>query len=122
MRRVLIVEDEPDVQEVVAALLAFSQIEVERVGTAEEALHMLAENPNYAGVIIDIALPGMNGIDLLKTIRGNHAWQHLPCIAITAYHTSSVRHEAMSAGFDAYFSKPLDDRTFAQDVAQIIHA
>ena len=44
----------------------------------------------------------------------------LPCIIITAYHTSQLKHEALEAGFDAYFSKPLDDTSFLRELDQVI--
>jgi CheY-like chemotaxis protein len=42
-------------------------------------------------VLIDIALPGMDGFELLEAIRSNENWSHLPCIAFTAYHSSLVK-------------------------------
>ncbi|NDJ60794.1 MAG: response regulator [Chloroflexi bacterium] len=116
---VLIVEDEVDARDVVAKLLAKSQIATHSVATAEEALELLAEY-QYNGVIIDLALPGMDGWDLLKAIRSDEAIAHLPCFAITAYYNSSVRHQAEQLGFDLYFPKPLSHRTFVSDVVAAI--
>jgi CheY-like chemotaxis protein len=116
---VLIVEDEIDGQEVVREILNYFNISTDAVGTAEDALHMLGEG-TYTAAIIDLGLPGMNGMELLSTIRQNPAMQHIPCIAITAYHSSQLKREVLEAGFDAYFPKPLDDTSFVRQLDHII--
>ena len=117
--RILIVEDEPDGQELVAALLSDFDIAIDAAATAEEAIDLLSEH-DYTGVIIDIMLPGMDGWELLKAIRNEPRLAELPCVAITALHSSAVRQHASQAGFDAYFPKPLDDVTFAQELSAVI--
>lgn len=117
--RILVVEDEVDGQEVVAELLGYFSITSDAVGTAEEGLTRLTEQP-YNGAVIDLALPGMDGWDLLRAIRSNPQTAALPCVAITAYHTSVVRQQAIEAGFDAYFPKPLDDSTFVRELSRVI--
>src|SRR5258706_3997357 len=103
IRRVLVVEDEPDGQEVIAQLLKHFLMETDQVASAEEALQLLTEHA-YSGAVIDLALPGMDGWELLKLIRSTPHTTHLPCVAITAFHTSTVRQQALVSGFNAYFS------------------
>jgi CheY-like chemotaxis protein len=117
--RILVVEDEPDGQEVVCDILDYFNIPSEAVATAEDALKKLAHG-HYDGVVIDLALPGMDGFGLLREIRGDPDIAHLPCIAFTAYHTSLVRQEALLAGFDSYFPKPLDDHAFVKELRRLI--
>ena len=105
--RVLVVEDEIDGQEVVSAILEMNGLNVDVVGDAESALDNL-ENYIYHAAIIDIALPDMDGWGLLSEIRQRDNLSHLPCLAITAYHDSSVRQKSMDVGFDAYLPKPLN--------------
>ena len=59
-------------------------------------------------MVIDLGLPGMDGMELLESIRQNPAIADLPCVAVTAWHTSKVKKEALAAGFDAYVAKPID--------------
>jgi two-component system, chemotaxis family, chemotaxis protein CheY len=115
----LTVEDEPDAQEVVATLFRRANITCDTASTGEDALTLLGENA-YTGVIIDLALPGMDGLKLLETIRATPEIASLPCMAITAYHTSVVRQQAMQSGFDAYFPKPLDPKEFVPAVLKVI--
>lgn len=118
---VLIVEDEPDGLTIVSALLEANNIATHGVRTAEEALSLLSQH-HYNGVIIDLALPGMDGWQLLAAIRADERTAHLPCFAITAYHNSTVRRQASESGFMDYFPKPLDDRHFVDELIHAINA
>lgn len=115
---ILIVEDEPDAQSVVADILELYRIPSTVAPDAEVALAYLQQAP-FDAVICDLHLPGMDGIGLIQTIRATHHLQGLPCIAITAYHTSQVKQQALQAGFDAYFPKPLDDTAFVRELERI---
>ena len=116
---ILVVEDEPDGREVVKSILDYFNIGADTVGTAEDALDRLYHS-HYNAVVIDLALPGMDGMELLGEIRSSAGISNLPCIAITAFHTSSVRMQALKAGFDAYFPKPLNNTAFVQELDRII--
>lgn len=116
---VLIVEDDPDGQELLARMLIRASIPVEVAGTAEDALQLVSLDEHVA-VVIDLALPGMDGFELLNRIRQDAALAKLPCIAITAYHTPSLKQRVMNEGFDAYFPKPLDDIRFLKTLKDII--
>lgn len=117
---ILVVEDEPDGQEVVAGLLNHFHISSTQAMSAEEALDRLGQD-SFTAVLIDIALPGMDGFELLEAIRGNADWSHLPCIAFTAYHSSLVKQRAVESGFDAYFAKPLEDTAFIRALDNVIN-
>jgi CheY-like chemotaxis protein len=117
--RVLIVEDEPDGQAVVTSMLDHYQINAEAVANAEEALHSLSRD-RYDAIVIDLMLPGMDGLELVQTIRNDPATRDLPCLAITAYHTSRVKADALDVGFDGYFAKPLKPDTFVTRLNQLM--
>jgi CheY-like chemotaxis protein len=117
--RILIVEDEPDGQEVAVELLSHFDIQTDVAGTAEEALVLLNQN-QYSAAIIDLALPGMDGLELIRLIRSNPSISNLPCITYTAYHSSLVKKQAFEAGCNAYLSKPVDDKRFVTELSRII--
>jgi CheY-like chemotaxis protein len=117
--KILVVEDEPDGQMVVSGMLSYFNVKIHAVSTAEQALAAL-ETEQFNAAIIDLALPGMDGLSLIKAIRQNPNVTNLPCIAITAYHTSAVKQQAIDAGFDVYFSKPLDDTVFVREISRVI--
>lgn len=117
--QVLLVDDEPDARDLIALVLRNHGIEVIPVDSAEEALVALEScQPTLA--IIDLALPNMNGWQLLEAIRSHPTFARLPAVAITAYDSSGVEVAAAEAGFDGYFPKPLNSRTLYNDLASVI--
>lgn len=119
--RILVVEDDPDGQAVVAHILDHLSIPRDVVGDAEMAGDFLFNSANkYQAVIIDLALPGKDGWELLSEILGNPNTAAVPCIAVTAFHTSKLREEAISAGFSAYFPKPIDATSFARQLEAVL--
>ena len=108
---VLVIEDDPDGQELVARMLRRINIQTEIAGTAEDAWRML-KTKQYAGAVIDLALPEQDGFQLLALIRQDLYISTLCCVAITAYDTPELRHDAMANGFDGYFAKPLNQVQF----------
>lgn len=92
--RVLVVEDDPDGQEVVAVMLRHHRIAADMVFRGEEALELLAQNP-YTLAIIDLSLPGMDGWTLLNSIQRNPQTANMPCVAITAFHSPDIIQKAI---------------------------
>lgn len=117
--KILVVEDDPDGQEVVARMLKHHNIPVDIANHAEEGIEFLEAN-SYSAAIIDLALPGMDGWGLLKAIQGDPETTDMPCIAITAYHSADVAVEAIAAGFKAYFPKPLEATSFVRELQRIL--
>lgn len=107
--RVLVVEDDPDGQEMVATILEHMDFEVDTADDGEEASQILFEtDATYNAIVVDLSLPGKDGWELLSEIRQHHQTHQIPCIAVTAFHNSKLREQALQAGFTAYFAKPLD--------------
>lgn len=119
-KSILVVEDDPDGQELIARMLFRANIPVEVTGTAEDALQLLSPKDHVA-IVIDLALPGIDGFELLSKIRADEILKDLPCVAITAFHTPALKQRVMQAGFDAYFPKPLDDKRFVKAISEIIN-
>ena len=116
----LVIEDEPDSAEVMARILKFNMIKFSLAGTAEEALAKLeVESPT--ALIVDLALPGMNGWDLLDAVRRRTEWAAIPAIAVTAYYSNTLALEVRQAGFDACFSKPVDAPSFMKELARLLN-
>jgi CheY-like chemotaxis protein len=116
---VLLVDDEEDAQAVLVPILEHNRISVDTAFTAEEALDKLKDHsPTLA--VVDLGLPGMNGWDMLATMQGDPYLSRIPVVAITAFHSITVAEEALKAGFAAYFPKPINSRTFVQDLEQTL--
>jgi len=116
---VLVVEDDPDGQEVVTRMLQHHGIPAVMADSGETAITLLNE-VQYTAAVIDLALPGIDGWMVLKAIRQNPTTAHLPCVAVTAFHSADVAVKAIQAGFDAYFPKPLDATSFVRELQRVV--
>lgn len=120
-RHILVVEDDLDGQEMVATILEHLEFAVDVADDGEQAATLLFDSGNtYQAVIIDLALPNKNGWELLEEIRSNSNTEHLPCIAVTAFHNSKLRYQALDAGFTAYIPKPVDSQQLRNELAELI--
>lgn len=117
--RVLVVEDEYDSIQMVSKILRHHGAEVHVARTGLECLEIL-ETLMPSLVIMDLALPEMDGWETLTKIRANPTTRELPVVAITAYHSVSVEEDAREAGFNAYFPKPLNTNRIIQQLGEIV--
>src|SRR5574341_6716 len=115
----LIIEDEADSAEVVERILKFHRISYAVAQNAEEALLRLKEEAPTI-LIVDLALPGMDGWGFLQAVRSDPATAHIPAVAVTAFHSTSVAQEAIKAGFNAYFPKPIEATSFVRELERIV--
>src|SRR4051812_45285579 len=104
---VLVVEDEADSMELVQGLLSHYGIHCVGAMSGEEALQIL-EQTTPTLIILDLALPGVDGWGVLTAVRAHNQMTNIPCVAITAFHTPELAEQAIRAGFNAYFAKPID--------------
>ena len=107
--RILIVEDDPDTQELLKTVLQQHGAKVVTFGSATSALAEIERaQPNV--IISDIAMAGENGYELIRKIRSlePNAGGHIPAIALTAYASVTDRRRALLAGFQTHLSKPVE--------------
>lgn len=118
---ILIVEDNEKNRKLVRDVLQFKGYRTLDAETAEIGLS-LAREAHPALILMDIQLPGMNGIDALAHLRADAATRHIPVIAVTASAMMHDRQKILAAGFDAYQSKPIDVKGFLTLVAEVLAA
>ncbi len=102
MRKVLVVEDEDAIREVVALNLRMAGYDVTEAGSAEQALAVF--NQDFAVAVLDIMLPGMNGFSLCETIRRDSPAIGIIMLSAKALETDKIR--GLSIGADDYMTKP----------------
>ncbi|MDP2841877.1 MAG: response regulator, partial [Candidatus Methanoperedens sp.] len=73
----------------------------------------------YDLVLIDIEIPGMDGVDATKLIKSKH--KNLPILALTSYAMKGDRERFIAAGFDDYIAKPIDVNSFIEKINKFIH-
>ena len=102
--RLLLAEDEEDLSRALVAVLKHNNYSVDAVYDGAEALDYIENSDNYDGVILDIMMPKMDGITVLKTIR-NHG-NSVPVLMLTAKAEIDDRVEGLDSGADDYLTKP----------------
>lgn len=105
--RILIVEDDPPSRALLRRRLRREGWETCEASDGSGALALL-EQESISAVLLDIGLPGMSGIDVLKRIRQNHCASELPIIMVTAFDQEEYLAEAFAAGADDFIDKPVD--------------
>jgi DNA-binding NarL/FixJ family response regulator len=106
-KRLLVVDDEPNLLRAVAACLKAEDFEVSTARSGNEALMQLAESvPDL--IISDIRMPGMDGYKLARQLRGSPRTALVPIVFLTAKDETADRIEGFRAGIDAYLTKPFE--------------
>ncbi len=116
-QRILIIDDEAAIRESLETLLSLEGYAVETAENGEQGLERIAEQP-FDLVLLDLALPGRNGIEILATIRQRH--ESLPVIMITAYGTVSNVVDAIRGGAQNFIQKPWDNEKLLADIRAAI--
>lgn len=118
--KVLVVDDFPTMRRIVKTLLkqnGFSNfIEAE---DGEEAYETLKKNPDIEFIVSDWNMPKMTGIELLKTVRADPKFKHLPFLMVTAEAEKENIIEAVKSGVSNYVVKPFTGQTLAEKLAKI---
>ena len=105
--RALIVDDAPDVTEMIATLLQHAGYDAVMAFSAPEALEV-AQAAQFEVVISDIGMPGMNGYDLAIALRALPEYRTVPMIAVTGFSMYDDRGRALQSGFNAHMTKPIN--------------
>ena len=116
---ILIVEDHEKNRKLVRDVLQFKGYRTEECDNAEEGIR-LAQESRPALILMDIQLPGMNGIEALGRLRADPRTSAIPVIAVTASAMTHDRREIMAAGFDGYLPKPINVREFIETVRHML--
>jgi two-component system cell cycle response regulator DivK len=116
---VLVVEDNEKNRKLARDVLAHQGYRVLEAESGEEGLRLAAaERP--ALILMDIHLPGIDGIEALRRLRADDATRPIPVIAVTASVMAHDRQKIMAAGFDGYQSKPISVRPFLAAVREAL--
>jgi CheY-like chemotaxis protein len=118
-RTVLLVDDCPENLKLFTLLLKFGGYTVVTATGGNEALAQLG-NALPEGVLTDIQMPGMSGLELIRHIRSDPRTADLAVLAVSANAMQENIDEAYHAGCDGYITKPIDTRTFAEDVGTML--
>ena len=116
---ILVVEDNDKNRKLVRDVLTFKGYEIIEAETGEEGVR-LAQERYPSLVLMDIRLPGIDGIEALRQLRAEPATRGIPIMAMTASVMTADRQKITDAGFDAFQSKPLRMKDFVAAVERLL--
>jgi len=116
---ILVVEDNDKSRKLVRDVLTFKGYEIVEAESGEEGVR-LAQDRHPSLVLMDIRLPGFDGIEALGRLRAEAATRGIPVMAMTASVMASDRQRVLDAGFDAFQSKPIKIKDFVAAVEQLL--
>lgn len=119
--KILIIEDNHLNMELFNDILEVGGFQVYSTETAEEGLRVAREvMPDL--ILMDIGLPGMDGLSATKTLKADPATSHLTIVGLTAHAMKGDESTARNAGCDGYLTKPIDTRTFVAKINDFLAA
>ena len=117
--RVLVIEDEADSALMISSALEYSGAQVWSAASGEEGLALLRQvSPNI--LLIDLALPGIDGWTFLEKTRANITTAEIAAVVVSAYLTPKVAQKALQAGFLACFQKPVDTTSLMRQLVALL--
>ena len=114
-----IIEDHDKNRKLVREVLEVTGYDTLEAETAEEGLR-LAREAQPALILMDLQLPGMDGVAALAALRADASTRAIPVIAVTASAMSHQRPQILAAGFDGYQTKPINVREFLRVVREVL--
>lgn len=117
--KILVVEDNRLNLELVSEILEMRGIEVLQAETGEEAI-TVAQQGQPALILMDVSLPGMDGLEATRQLKKDGATSAIPVIAVTAHNMPSDRESALEAGCIGHISKPINIATFVDEVLRFL--
>ncbi|MGH7556896.1 MAG: sigma-54-dependent transcriptional regulator, partial [Gemmatimonadota bacterium] len=117
--RLLVVDDDPDIVRFLEVVLQDRVLEIETVGTGEEALDQVADEPP-AAILLDLRLPGMNGLETLRALK--QAGTEAPVVLITSHASMDATIQAMREGAYDFLTKPLRSDAVTAIVDRVLRA
>jgi len=116
---ILIVEDNPKNLKLVRDTLQVKGYRTIEAGTGEEGVQ-LAREQQPALVLMDIHLPGINGVEAFRELRADPTTRAIPVVAVTASVMAQERTKVMAAGFDGFQGKPISVRELLETIRQVL--
>jgi CheY-like chemotaxis protein len=117
-RRALVVDDVPDVTDMLSVLLTHAGYDVSTASCARDAIALARAN-HFDVVISDIGMPEMNGYQLAEALRTLPDYKAVPMVAVTGYSMFDDRDRSLNAGFNEHVTKPIDPRAFLELIEQL---
>jgi two-component system, chemotaxis family, chemotaxis protein CheY len=121
MKNILIVDDSPTMRRMVkASLRDLKDIRCDEAGSGLEAIEHLTLTPSHL-IILDLNMPDMHGLDVLRFVRGHAAYHDVPILILTTRDDETSREVILAAGASVYLTKPFAPQILAAHVQELLH-
>ena len=120
MKRVLVVEDNEMNMQLVEFLLEQGGFSIVKAASGEEALTVARSGEPVDLILMDIHLPGVDGLSVVQELKGDARTSAIPILALTAHAMRGDKDRFLEAGCDGYISKPIDVKTFLRSIEQYL--
>jgi CheY-like chemotaxis protein len=117
--KILVIEDHPAELKLAHQVLSAAGHSVNNAEAAEQAFASIKEDRPEI-ILLDMSLPGMDGMALVRRLKSDPATRDIHIVAVTSYPEMFPRDEALKAGCDAYLVKPLSTRTLPQTLTEVV--
>ena len=118
---ILIVDDNPTNLKLAADVLDFEGHQIARARDADEAQEVLKHTKPEL-ILVDLQMPGMDGLTLIRLLKANSSYQNIPIVALTSFAMKGDEAKAREAGCAGYIIKPIETRRLPGQVAEILAA
>lgn len=119
VRKLLIADDDPASRELLREILEAQGYQVVEAEDGQAALNKIEEErPDL--VLLDIQMPKLDGLGVVRQLRQSPRFTSLPVVAVTSYAMRGDREKALGAGFDAYITKPIDAVRIRETVERLL--
>jgi CheY-like chemotaxis protein len=118
-KRILVVDDNDAARKVAEAYLRRAGYVVDLAASGPEALRLAAQS-RYDLVVMDLQMPGMDGIETTTQLRGVHGYESTPVLAFTANSGDEYRRLCLAHGMQGYLPKPIDSDTLLQTIRRLL--
>jgi two-component system chemotaxis response regulator CheY len=119
MKTILIVDDSPTIRRMVHAAFSEEPIDVVEAAGGLEGIEQLSLKP-VALMILDLNMPDMHGLEVLKFVRQHPTLAHLPIIVLTTRGDDASRHAAQASGATMYVTKPFEPRVLREQALALL--
>ena len=120
MKRVLVVEDNEMNMQLVEFLLEEGGYGIVKAASGEEAIAIARSDEHVDLILMDIHLPGMDGVSVVRELKGDAKTRPIPVLALTAHAMRGDKDRFLQAGCDGYISKPIDVKTFLASLSPFL--
>lgn len=117
---VLVVDDEPDGFDVIEGILFHEKYNLQYASSGFEALRRLENDDLPDIILLDVMMPGLDGLEVCRRIKANSSWQHIPIIMVTALQSKVMMARCLELGADDFVNKPLSSMELRARVRSLL--